>query len=421
MRCGVLHRWLIVPLTAAVLYGGTPALASEPVGSSPAPPVALPSAAPLPPPASNTAPSSAPLQPLSAPGAVSSFAPGQPPSARVAAPTPAPLPPIVEGPHLALLLPLGSKAFSKHAEAVRDGFLAAARAQGGTALPVNVYAVGDDPRQTLETYIKALGAGARVVIGPLTRDGVTALAESATVMVPTLALNVPEGGIPTVPEFYMLSLNAETEARQVAQLAWQDGRRNALTVVGETPLLRRIHQAFIEEFTRLGGTHLAALPFTTDPEGLARIKKAADAAIETETADMAFLALDLTRARLSRAYLSTLPIYATSQVDPGNTVPLVAFDLAGVRFLDMPWLLQPENPVVMLYPRPDYDDSIEFSRFYALGIDAFRIAMVLLAGKPDATIDGVTGRLTLGHDSVFVRALTAAQFSDGRLIVRERQ
>ena len=391
------------------------------MGSSPAPPTALPSAAPLPPPAPIALPSSVPPQPLSAPASAPSLAPLQPPPSPVAAPSPAPLPPIVEGPHLALLLPLSSKAFGMHAEAVRNGFLAAARAQGGTALPVNVYAVGDDPQQAVETYIKALGAGARVVVGPLTRNGVTALAESAVVMVPTLALNVPEGRIPAVPDFYMLSLHAETEARQVAQLAWQDGRRNALTVIGETTLLRRIHQAFVEEFTRLGGTHLAALPFTTDPEGLVRIKKAADAAIDTETADMAFMALDLARARLSRPYLSTLPIYATSQVHPGNTGPLVAFDLAGVRFLDMPWLLQPEHPAVMVYPRPDYDDSVEFSRFYALGIDAFRIAMVLLAGKPGAVIDGVTGQLTLGHDALFVRALTAAQFNDGRLIVHERR
>jgi len=324
-------------------------------------------------------------------------------------------------PHIALLLPLASKSFGKHAEAVRDGFLAAARAQRGTALPVRPYAVGDDPEQTVDVYIKALAANAQVIVGPLTRNGVTAVIGSAATMVPTLALNVPEGASVPPPEIYMLSLQIEAEARQVAQLAWQDGLRNAATVNGDTPLLRRIHQAFVEEFTRLGGTHLAALPFTTDPEGLVRIKKAADAAIDTETADMAFMALDLARARLSRPYLSTLPIYATSQVHPGNTGPLVAFDLAGVRFLDMPWLLQPEHPAVMVYPRPDYDDSVEFSRFYALGIDAFRIAMVLLAGKPGAVIDGVTGQLTLGHDALFVRALTAAQFNDGRLIVHERR
>jgi len=319
------------------------------------------------------------------------------------------------------MLPLGSSSFSKYALAVKDGFLAASRAQGGTALPVNIYTVGDDPQQSVATYIKALGAGARLVVGPLTRNGVTALAESATVMVPTLALNVPEGSIPAVPDFYMLSLHAESEARQVAQLARQDGQRTAITVIGETALLRRIHLAFVEEFTRLGGVHVAALPFTTDPDGLARIKKTVDTAIDTETADMAFMALDLPRARLARPYLSTLPIYATSQVHPGAAGPLVAFDLAGVRFLDMPWLLQPEHPVVMVYPRPEYDESIELTRFYALGIDAFRIAMVLMAGRPRDTFDGVTGRLTLGQDALFVRALTAAQFTGGRLTVRERR
>ena len=59
--------------------------------------------------------------------------------------------------------------------------------------------------------------------------------------------------------------------------------------------------------------------------------------------------------------------------------------------------------------------------FRSLGIDAFRIAMVLLGGRPGAALDGVTGQLSLGQDAQFVRALTAAQFSDGRLIVRERR
>jgi hypothetical protein len=391
-------------------------LASEEGGSSPVAPIALPQAAPLPAPDPAPLPPPAPPRPP-APTAAPLIVPSQLP----AAPAAAPLPPHVQGPHLALMLPLGSKAFGTHALAVKDGFLAAARAQGGTTLPVNVYAVGDDPQQIVATYIKALGAGARIVVGPLTRNGVTALAESATVMVPTLALNVPEGQIPAVPELYMLSLYAESEARQVAQLAWQDGHRSALTVIGETPLLRRIHLAFVEEFTRLGGVHVAALPFTADPGGLARIKITVDVAIDTETADMVFMALDLARARITRPYLSTLPIYATSQVHPGVAGPLVAFDLAGVRFLDMPWLLQPEHPVVMIYPRPDYDESVELTRFYALGVDAFRLAMTLLAGKPAAVFDGVTGQLTLGPDALFVRALTAAQFNDGRLIVRQRR
>ena len=166
-----------------------------------------------------------------------------------------------------------------------------------------------------------------------------------------------------------------------------------------------------------GGAHVVAYTFTSDPEGLSRIKRAVD----TGTVDLAFLALDVSRARLARPYLGALPIYATSQVFPGDAGPLAGFDLAGVRFLDMPWLLQPDHPAVMIYARPDFGESIEIGRFYALGIDAFRIAQMLIAGRTDTELDGVTGRLTLGRDRQFVRSLTAAQFTGGKLIVPSRE
>ncbi len=376
MRCGVPHCWLVVPLAAAILYGGTPALASEAATSSRAPP-----------PPALRAPS--PLLPGSAT-----------PDAEF------------ENPHIALLLPLNSDAFGRHAEAVKNGFLAAAKVQGRAPLPLRIYAVGDDARHSVEAYRHALSTGARLVVGPLTRDGVTAIADGP-VPVPTLALNVPESSARLPVNLYMLSLQAEAEARQVARLAHQEGRRNALTVNGETPLMKRIHQAFVEEFTRLGGAHVMEFAFTSDPAGLARLKQAAG----LELADMAFLALDFPRARLARPYLDPLALYATSQVHPGNVGPLAGFDLAGVRFLDMPWLLQPDHPAVMVYPRPDYRDAVVLDRFYALGIDAFRVAQALLAGKPETTLDGVTGRLRLGRDHHFARTLTAAQFNQGKLAV----
>ena len=315
--------------------------------------------------------------------------------------------------HIALLLPLNSSAFGKHAEAVINGFHAAARVQGSAALPIRVYATGDDPRQVVEIYSQALANGARLVVGPLTRSGITALVERAVIIVPTLALNALEGGPSPPRELFTLSLQAETEARQVAQLAHREGRRNALIVTGDAPLMKRIHQAFAEEFTRLGGELVAEFAFTNDPEGLVRTREAAGLGI----ADMAFMALDVQRARLARPYLDPLAIYATSQVYPAGAGPLAYFDLAGVRFLDMPWLLQPDHPAVMIYPRPEFRDGLELERFYALGIDAFRIGQELLVGDIRNTLDGVTGRITLGQDQQFTRVLTTAQFRDGRLTV----
>jgi uncharacterized protein len=314
--------------------------------------------------------------------------------------------------HIALLLPLESKPFGRHADAVRLGFMAAAKAQG-TGPQVRVHATADDPEHSVNAYINAINAGARVVVGPLTRDSVAAVMGSAAVLVPTLALNVPEGLAAPLLDMYTFSLQIDAEARQVAQLAWQDGLRSAVTVSAESPLSRRILQGFVDEFTRLGGRHVADHAFTSDPEALARLRKTLSTG-----ADMAFLALDFSRARLVRPYLGTLAIYATSQVYPGNTGPLTAFDLAGVRFLDMPWVLQEDNPALAAYPRQGL--SIELERFYALGIDAYRLALMLLAGKAEAGLDGVTGKLILGSDRQFTRRLTAAQFTDGKLVVRER-
>jgi outer membrane PBP1 activator LpoA protein len=386
MRSGTFHRLVIVTVTAAILYGGRYAFASEAVSTP----------AQLPP-------------PLAAPV---SLAPGAgdiaPPAGGSANAPPGQGEPVI--PHIALLLPLESPSFARHAEAVRNGFLAAAKVQGHAALPLRIYAVNDDDHVLVRNYRRALESGARLVVGPLTRSGVSALAESALVMVPTIALNVPDRPVAGQRDLYVLSLQADSEARQVAQLAWEEGRRSTITVYAASPLLKRIHQAFVEEFTRLGGKIAAEFSFSSDQAELARLKQAAALGV----ADMAFLALDYQRARLVRSYLGALEPYATSHVYPGSTGPLGGFDLANLRFLDMPWLLQPDHPAVMVYPRLDYRDP-DLDRFYALGIDAFRVSQELLAGKGDISLDGVIGRLKLGADHYFSRTLTAAQFNDGKL------
>jgi len=357
MRCGVPHHWFFAWLLTALLYGGTTAMASE----------------------------AGPVQ----------------------------AGPVTAVPHIALLLPVNSDRFARHAEAVKAGFLNAAKVQGWSPLPIRIDAVTDDTKDIVAGYREALAAGARVVIGPLTRDGVTALAMSDLVAVPTLALNVPDDNVPMPANLYTLGLQIEAEARQVAKLAIKEGHLDAFTINGDTPLLRRMHQAFVEEFTRLGGRHVAEYAFAPDSEGLDRIKQAAGLGI----ADMAFLALDFRQARLVRPYLAPLALYATSRINPGNAGPLVGFDLGNIRFMDMPWLVQPDHPAVMIYPRPDYRSEIDLDRLYALGIDAFRIAQELLNGKAETVLDGVTGHITPGRDHHFTRELVSAQFSGGKLLV----
>src|SRR4030065_47038 len=144
-------------------------------------------------------------------------------------------------------------------------------------------------------------------------------------------------------------------------------------------LARRLQFAFEEAWQDLGGTILRQIEFNNDPAVLADITGLPDT--------MIFLAADAEKARLIRPYLlNQMPIYATSRIFLGNNETLINYDLNGVRFVDMPWLLQADHPAVMVYPRADPPLPVDHERFYALGIDAFRLIRLLLANRADAKL-----------------------------------
>ncbi len=315
----------------------------------------------------------------------------------------------VDAPHIALLLPVDSSTFRRHAEALRDGFLAASKGENKSSLLIRVYAVGDDPKQATAIYRQATQTGARLVVGPLIRSAVTAIA-AGEVGVPTLALNAPEGNVPNRPNLHVLSLQIETEAQQVARLAYREGRRAAFIVGGDSPLLKRLQQAFSGEFVKLGGKIIADFSYNNSPAELTRLKQA----VELRVADMTFLALDARQARTVRPYLDPLAVYASSQIYSGEGGAAAAIELAGVTFVDMPWLLQRDHPAVMVYPRQDFKGEADLDRLYALGIDAWRIGQALLAKQADLALDGVTGKLTPGKDRTFLRELVSTRIGSNQ-------
>lgn len=319
-------------------------------------------------------------------------------------------------PHIALLLPLKSASFGQPAEAVRQGAIAASIMQIPAVLPLQVYPTGDQVEDIVSAYRQALQAGAKIVIGPLTRNGVTALAKSGLVTVPTLALNYPEGEAVLPESLYLFGLTAEGEARQAARRAFNDGRRTALTVTANTPLAKRVQQAFADAWRGLGGKLVAQASFSPERTQFPAVH---DTVIK-HRADIIFLAADANLARMVRPYLdASTPTYATSMVFGGNQIGRNV-DLNGVLFSDMPWLLVPDHPAVMVYPRAE-NFSIEQERLYALGIDAFRIATVM-AQNPQpgegSVLDGVTGQISLA-DHQFQREMAAAQFREGMAVATE--
>lgn len=382
-------------VAAMTAFAGTPA---KPVGAE-----AAQSATHL-----STLPVEVELSPLT------KYAP--PPENSVDAPSPLPTAIVpAANAHIALLLPLKSAAFGRAAEMVRQGFMAASQIQAGK-LPVTVYPSDDKTDNIVAAYQQATQAGARIVVGPLTRNGVSALAASVLVNVPTLALNLPEQGGELPPQLYVFGLAADQEARQMARAAHAAGKAQAAVLASANPLSKRIQQAFSEEWDALGGASARVLFF--NGANAAELRDALG-----KKPEVLFLAMDGRDARLLAPFLPRdVAIYATSQVYSGNGSLLKYHDLNGVQFVDMPWLLQPDHAAVMVYPRPVAPLGADLERLYALGIDAWRLTLMLQKSKSGASfsLDGVTGLLTLDARSHQIqRDGLRAQFSDGEAALLE--
>ncbi len=361
-----------------------------------------------------------------------------------------PLPPADKyAPHIALILPLKSIPFASSADAVQQGFLAAANSQLRD-FPVRIYSSLDEGHDVIEIYRQAIANGAVAVAGPLTRPGVTLLAAYPYLTVPTLALNTTEQKAES-NKLYFFGLIPEAEAHQIAQLAYAAKLRDATIINTGTALSKRLSLAFAEEWKKLGGNitaeviykegddtsvlvNLPTAPWLVEPElppPTTVVSETGEVTTVTPKrigpppvapGNVAFLAGDTRQARLIRPYLNpSLPVYGTSQLFNVNADTLTNYDLNDIRFADMPWLLQPDHPAVMIYPKPATALDTDKERLYAFGIDAYRLLHMLLNSKLHTALplDGVTGRIRLTDSNVFQRDALPALFRYGRGLTPE--
>jgi uncharacterized protein len=301
---------------------------------------------------------------------------------------------------IALVLPNQQGIFAAAAEAVRQGFFAAHKLSGSTAT-IQVIEVGDDIEQVGIALAAARDRGVRVAVGPLRRDEVTAIVEGGRAVLPLVALNFPDRDAAAPATMIAFGLSADAEAERVVQVALASfvnlrpglstGART-MVLVGAGALDRRIAQAYVNAL-RAAGEVPATVEVT--PATVNRLGRQ----FETGSYDAVFLALGAREASLLRPRIPRgIAIFGTSLLNVGDPAgsPMasaLAFDLEGVRFVDMPWLLQPDHPAVMVYPPVGRPMTLETARLYALGIDAFRVAQVWMKGESRFEVDGVTGRL----------------------------
>ena len=266
---------------------------------------------------------------------------------------------------IALILPLSGRQQAA-GMAVRDGFLAALLQQDASRRPMlNVYDSAEMGATT--AYRRAVTEGAQFVVGPLTKDEVTAIAVSGETSVLTLALNQTAENTPSPPFLFQFSLDPEEEARQVAQRVAADGRMRGLVLLPNNDWGQRVFRAFDTELKTLGG-EIAGMKFY-DPsardysqpitqvllidESRARAN-ALSAALGTRfefeprrrgDAQFVFIGAQPVQGRSLRPALrfhlaEDLTVYATSDIFEPDAQ--ANNDFEGVIFPDMPWVISPD-------------------------------------------------------------------------------
>ena len=349
--------------------------------------------------------------------------------------------------HVALLLPVtGSMAES--GKAIRDGFLLALQQNEGQAnINLQVYDTGDE-NQVVSLYEQAEQSGAHLIIGPLSKPGVSQLADyllkqntwSHQPSVPVLALNQVDGDTPAY--FYQFSLSPEDEVRQDVTRAAQAGLRQALILSAASSWGDRITQAFIQDWQAKGGSIVDTIRFADKPNLDADIQAALQlnkaqlarrvqnntvppSSIRRHDMDMIFLVTSAAQARqikplLNYYYAGDVPTYTLASVYRGTPNPANDMDVNGVVFCDAPWVIHPDEQMrtLQLNIETSYPATAQtYTRLYALGVDVYGLMRHVNDWQQYAgfAYDGATGRLSLNNNRQWQRQLPCAQFIDGQV------
>ena len=339
---------------------------------------------------------------------------------------------------IALLLPMSGRQQAV-GTAVRDGAMAAAFVSPREARPtIKVY---DTAAGAAAAYQRAVSDGSSVVIGPLTKDDVTAVAAQPLV-VPTLALNSTAAGT-AAPFLFQFSLDPEQEARAVARRIAADGLVRGIALFPRSAWGQRLEAAFVAELQATGTTTLmssqyyepGAKDFSDSlraalgryggagdrPADKSKPAPRRDPVAEASAGpQFAFVAATPQAARALRPQLRyqmtyDLPIYATS--DAWDPSVKSAADMDGLVYPEMPWILFAGQGA------PELWDAVNSTwsrtsrgrlRLYAFGYDAYRIASELRGNVRTIGLDGLTGEIEIGQDGKVQRNLQFARIEDGR-------
>ena len=261
-------------------------------------------------------------------------------------------------------------------------------------------------------FEQARAAGVRVIVGPLVRDDVKAIAIMGIESPFVLALNQVDEGVALPPNMFALTLGVESDARQLARLARDSGAQTVAIIGADSPLQKRFAGAFADNWVLQGGAAPVSLHFDRAHDMLVLLKRELVAVQGRRGAARrrwrrcgAREALRRDDRHLRRQQRQRRPAARDAARARGRPFRRHS---RGSRRRTRAEFARIARPAL---------SSATLERLYALGIDAFRVAQLLAEGRIDRMeFDGATGHLTLDATRQFVREARALQFKGGQAV-----
>ena len=343
--------------------------------------------------------------------------------------------------HIVVLLPLNGP-YAQIGATIREGFMSAYYHHPDKNLRPKISFIDTANEAGIwNNYKKAIDKGANFIVGPFMKSSVNSLSKSEKLDIPTLTLNYGEEQNSMTSNLFQFGLLPEDDARQIAELAFRQGKLHASALVPEGQWGDRVRIAFQQRFEELGGTIVniqtyipgrndfkqpiqSLLNIDNSISRHNRLKHLLNTDLKftpyrRQDVDMIFMAATPRDARQLKPqfkfhYAGELPVYATSHAYTGQLDKNADRDIDDLYYCDMPWILNPDKQLKQSL-KQYWPEQERHTRLFALGVDAYNMIPFLgrLQAKTYERFSGQTGNIYLDPFNRLHRELLWAQFIRG--------
>lgn len=310
--------------------------------------------------------------------------------------------------NIALLLPLSGDA-QVLGQIIKGGF---DEAKGNSGVQVQV--LDTDSADINALIAQAKQNGANVIVGPLLKERVDALANSPEINgVNVLALNAG-ANVRALPQVCYYALSPESEAKAAAEKMFRDGQKTAYVSTPQDDFGQRAAEAFTTRWRQLTGNDADVRYYNSSEDAIAGIQSTGANQGGLYILGNPDQVYDIKQGIDGTPLKGVFGIYTSSRSNSPANGSDYNTAMEGVKFSEIPLLADPSSDEYQKAANLAASD-FQRMRLYAMGADAWLLANKFneVSKVPGYKVSGLTGNLSAGQNCNIDRSLSWLQYRNG--------